>query len=135
MDHETKAGTLSWAVKLLADNPEKQDRLRVALLKAYPKRSNGVKPSAEEILTKSIPYIDACLEENFCVGKITSRLARIALADTEVLSYRIRKGASVTLNPYLGGEPIDMLEELRTKTSRQSNDNFQSHCDTRCMDQ
>lgn len=75
------------------------------------------------------------MEETLRVGKITSRFARIALADTEVLGYRIPKGASVTLNPYVGGEPFDIPKELRSKTSRQSNDNFRSHWDTKGMDQ
>ena len=79
--------------------------------------------------------MDACMEETLRVGKITSRLARSAVADTEVLGYRIPKGASVTLNPYVGGEPFDIPEELRSKTSRQSKDNFQSHWDAKGMDQ
>ena len=86
-------------------------------MKAYPERSNGVQPSAEEVLTNSIPYMDAYMEETLHVGKITSRLARAAVTDTEVLGY-IPEGALVTLNPYVGGKPLDIPEELRSKTSR-----------------
>ena len=75
------------------------------------------------------------MEETLRVGKITSRLARIAVADTEVLGYSIPEGASVTLNPYVGGKLLDIPEELRSKTSRQSKDNFQSHWDPEGMDQ
>ncbi|KAI3320947.1 putative cytochrome P450 oxidoreductase [Xylariaceae sp. AK1471] len=132
--HETKAGALSWAIKYLTDRPEKQDRLRKALREAFPERSNGHQPPVEEILTKSIPYMDACMEETLRCSTIASRLARTVTMDTTVLGFRIPKGASVTLSPYVGRKPMDVPEELRSRTSQQSKDNFHLHWDPEGMD-
>ncbi|KAI0857699.1 putative cytochrome P450 oxidoreductase [Xylaria cubensis] len=132
--HETKAGALSWAIKYLTACPEKQDRLREALWKAFPERSNGDQPPVEDILTKSIPYLDACMEETLRFSTIASRLARTVTTDTTVLGFQIPKGASVTLSPYVGGKPWDIPEEVRSRTSQQAKNNFQSHWDPEGMD-
>ena len=132
--HETKAGALSWAIKFLTAHPEKQDRLRKALSEAFPERANGDQPAVEDILTRSIPYMDACMEETLRHSTIASRLARVATTDTEVLGFRIPKGASVTLSPYVGAKPMDVPEELRSRTSQKSKNNYQSFWDPQGMD-
>lgn len=134
--HETKAVVLSWAITFLTHFPEKQTRLRDSLLSIHPQKSEGIQPSVESILTKSTSYMDAWIEETLRMGNVSSRLVRVATTDTTVLGHFIPKGAQVVCNPYVGGEkPLYTPEELRSNTSRQSKDNFQSHWDPNCMDE
>lgn len=75
------------------------------------------------------------MEETFRLGNISSRFARVATTDTQVLGFPIPKGASVSFNPYVGEKPLEIPEELRSQTSRQSKENFRSFWDTNGMDE
>ncbi|KAH8756468.1 putative cytochrome P450 oxidoreductase [Hyaloscypha finlandica] len=132
--HETKAVLLSWSVKFLIANPEKQEKLRKALLDAFPERSKGEQPSAKAILYTSIPYLEAYMEESIRAANTPPRLVRTTTTPTQVLGYPIPKGTSVLLNPYIGTKPLDIPEGLRSDTSRSSKGNFESHWDPSGMD-
>lgn len=132
--HETKAVLLSWSVKFLIANPEKQEKLRKALLDAFPERPKGEQPSAKAILYTSIPYLEAYMEESIRAANTSPRLVRTTTTDTQVLGYPIPKGTSVLLNPYIGTKPLDIPEGLRSDTSRSSKGNFESHWDPSGMD-
>lgn len=125
---------LSWAVKYLIAYPDKQDKLRQALTNALPQVSPGEQPSLQAIISTSIPYLDAYMEESLRVANTSPRLVRRATCDTEVLGYPIPKGASVFLNPRVGKAPIDILERVRSETSRKEAGNFASHGDPSGMD-
>ncbi|KAL9122647.1 MAG: hypothetical protein Q9187_000799 [Circinaria calcarea] len=132
--HETKAVLLSWSVKFLIANPEKQEKLRKALLDAFPERSKGEQPLAKAILYTSIPYLEAYMEESIRAANTSPRLVRTTTTDTQVLGYPIPKGTSVLLNPYIGTKPLDIPESLRSDTSHSSKGNFESHWDPSGMD-
>ncbi|ROV93886.1 hypothetical protein VPNG_09507 [Cytospora leucostoma] len=125
--HETTAVTLAWSVKFLTQHPEKQGKLRQALINTFPRAADGVLPSIDDLLSKPIPYMDACIEEFVRLGNIHPRLVRIATVDTQVLGYPIPKGAQILSSSYVGEKPIDVPEELRSQMSQQSKDNFRSH--------
>ncbi|RYP88516.1 hypothetical protein DL769_000283 [Monosporascus sp. CRB-8-3] len=132
--HETKAVLLSWSVKFLIANPEKQEKLRKALLAAFPERSKGEQPLAKAILYTSIPYLEAYMEESIRAANTSPRLVRTTTTDTQVLGYPIPKGTSVILNPYIGTKPLDIPEGARSDTSRSSKGSFGSHWDPSGMD-
>ncbi|OQD80318.1 hypothetical protein PENANT_c037G05587 [Penicillium antarcticum] len=132
--HETKAVLLSWSVKFLIANPEKQEKLRKALVDALPKGSNGEQPSVKSILSTSIPYLEAYMEESMRAANTSPRLVRRTTTDTQVLGYSIPKGVTVILNPYIGTQPLDIPEHLRSETSRNSKGNFESYWDVNGMD-
>ena len=88
----------------------------------------------EDILTTSVPYMDACLEEVVRLGNIHPRLVRIAVNDTEVLGCRNPKGAQVLSSSYVGEQPLDVPEDLRTRRSQQCKKNFKRHWDPQGMD-
>ncbi|KAM0809943.1 putative Cytochrome P450 [Seiridium cardinale] len=129
--HETVAKALTWVVKFLTAHPEKQSKLRAALVQAYHSEGShyACPNSAEEILGKSIPYLDACIEETLRLGNISAQLARVTTTDADVLGYHIPKGVSVNLNPYVGLKQFDIAEDLRSHTSRQSKGNFHMQLD------
>ncbi|KAA8642498.1 uncharacterized protein ATNIH1004_011443 [Aspergillus tanneri] len=132
--HETKAVLLSWSVKFLIANPDKQEKLRKALIDVLPKGSNGEQPSVKAILSTSIPYLEAYMEESMRAANTSPRLVRRTTTDTQVLGYSIPKGVSVLLNPYIGTQPLDIPEHLRSETSRNSKGNFESYWDVSGMD-
>jgi cytochrome P450 len=132
--HETKAVLLSWSVKFLIANPEKQEKLRKALVDALPEWSNGEQPSLKAILSTSIPYLEAYMEESMRVANTSPRLVRRTTTDTQVLGYSIPKNATVLLNPYIGTQPLNIPEHLRSENSRNSKGNFESYWDINGMD-
>jgi len=87
-----------WGMKLLADNPQAQSALRIALQSAHStavaeKRS----PSATEITHTTIPYLDAAIEELLRLGPTVPGAMRECMVDTVVLGKRIPKGTQVFL--------------------------------------
>ncbi|KAK8059241.1 cytochrome P450 [Apiospora saccharicola] len=138
--HDTTAVTLSWALKFLTNHPEAQTKLRQSLREAFPNNpaAGGVEgslPSVEEILAKTVPYMEACLEEMVRLGNIHPRLVRIAVRDTEVLGCPIPKGAQVLSSSYVGERLLEEVPEARrSRRSQQCRNNFLAHWDPRGMD-
>ncbi|KAF3797975.1 Reducing polyketide synthase FUB1 [Colletotrichum gloeosporioides] len=60
--HETTAITLGWGLKTLAHNQVEQSKLRRSLEDAFSSVPPGSTPSASDILSTSIPYLDGALE-------------------------------------------------------------------------
>ncbi|KAF2271298.1 putative cytochrome P450 oxidoreductase [Westerdykella ornata] len=122
--HETNASALSWAIKYLAAHPSKQARLHDSLLEGFSERVHGAQPTVDAILSRSIPYLDACMEETLRHATISSRLARVATMNTELFGYRIPGGASVMLSPYVGAAPFNVPEAHRSLSSQRTKDNY-----------
>ncbi|KAJ5595530.1 cytochrome P450 oxidoreductase [Penicillium hispanicum] len=122
--HETTATTLAWATKFLANNPAVQIKLRHALQSAFP---DTTQPSAHEILTTEIPYLDATLEELTRLANIVPRLVRTATVDTQILGYPVPKGAIIMASSYVADEPFDIPEVQRGEHSQSSKKNVKSY--------
>ncbi|KAJ6784452.1 hypothetical protein PWT90_09721 [Aphanocladium album] len=108
--------------ELLADHAEVQSRLRIALHRGF--HSAHVEkrmPTAQEIMSTSIPYLDAVMEELLRVGNASALGAREALCDTTIMGCRIPKGTTVIYRTVGHGllEPsFEVDENLRTPTSQ-----------------
>jgi cytochrome P450 len=96
--HDTTATTIAWGVKLLADNPSAQDRLRTELRSAYPGAVDEKRaPTYTELARASIPYLDAIIEEILRHSNTIAFVDRQALQDTTILGRHIPKGTDVFL--------------------------------------
>ncbi|GAM83031.1 hypothetical protein ANO11243_010170 [Dothideomycetidae sp. 11243] len=127
--HETTATTITWAVKLLADHPEVQERLRADFKAAYPDAvASGTLPSAEDIAAANVPFLDATMEEILRIGQTFAGQTRRARHDTEVLGCLVPRGTDVFLmangpgfvmpDPFVRRIP----ESDRSVTSRETKD-------------
>ncbi|KAK7958081.1 cytochrome P450 [Apiospora saccharicola] len=93
---DTTSTTLSWGVKLLADHPAAQTKLRAALQRGFAQaRSERRNPTAQEITGTTVPYLDALIEESLRMGGPIPMIDREAIEDTQVLGYPIPKGTQV----------------------------------------
>lgn len=123
--HDTSSTTFLWILKALSDNHDVQDKLRAALREAYPEVSEGELPSAKQISSTRIPYLDAVIEEVHRVTAAVSVMIRTTLVDADVLGHRIPQGTDVFMlahGPSFKLPPLPVDESLRTNTSRESKD-------------
>ncbi|KAI0595296.1 cytochrome P450 [Biscogniauxia sp. FL1348] len=94
--HTTSAG-LVWILKLLADYPKVQERLREELhsVCSAATRENRL-PTAAEIINSKLPYLEAVLEETLRL-RAAMLVPRDATRDTELLGHMIPQGTVVLL--------------------------------------
>ncbi|KAL2267091.1 hypothetical protein VTJ83DRAFT_4368 [Remersonia thermophila] len=119
--HETTAIALAWAVKILTNHRAQQFLLREALRAAFPTVSRISRPSVTDILTISIPYLDATLEEILRLANPIPFLSLAATIDTTLLGCPIPKDTPVLCNPQFAREPLsDVPEEARSKSCQQA---------------
>lgn len=124
--HDTTATTLSWAVKLLADSPRVQEKLRGILRDTFGDVEGVLSP--QDIVRGQIPYLDAVIEEVVRCAQTSGAVIRRAVHDTTVLGYRIPKGVDVYLlstGPgYLTSNAVNetILESARSVSSQESKD-------------
>lgn len=96
--HDTSATTVAWGVKILADHPESQDRLRTALRAALPDAAKEKRsPTYAELAAMHVPYLDAVVEEILRHANTIAFVVRRAQVDTTVLGRRIPAGTDVFL--------------------------------------
>ncbi|OWP04689.1 hypothetical protein B2J93_5708 [Marssonina coronariae] len=118
--HDTTATTLTWALKLFADNPDVQGKFRSEIQSAQNAAvSENRIPSVEEITKTNIPYMDAVVEEIVRCSLTEATIARTAMADVEVLGHRIPKGTDVFLmgnGPSFFSPAFQIHDKLRSQT-------------------
>ncbi|RFU74037.1 cytochrome p450 monooxygenase [Trichoderma arundinaceum] len=94
--HDTTRTAIIWALKILSDNPEAQDKLRAELRAVY-SEANAKKryPTVREINRIDSHYRDAAIEGIIRRSRTESALASTAMVDVELLGHRIPKGTGV----------------------------------------
>ncbi|KAL6855521.1 hypothetical protein ACO1O0_006670 [Amphichorda felina] len=101
--HDTSSTTALWGLKFLSDSQEVQDKLRHALRDTHAVAvDEGRMPTAQEITSTQVPYLEAVIEEMSRLGHTIPMLERQATCDTELLGHRIPKGTTaimMTLGP------------------------------------
>ncbi|KAK5659468.1 hypothetical protein OQA88_669 [Cercophora sp. LCS_1] len=119
--HETTSTMLSWAVKYLADAPGAQTKLREALYAQFADaKAEGRAPTVQEITSKQVPWLEATIEESLRCSATAPTIDRMALADTQILGYRIPKGTVVSQlcsGPSITSPAFEIDEALRSPTS------------------
>ncbi|MBP1468646.1 cytochrome P450 [Candidatus Chloroploca sp. M-50] len=93
--HETTATLLTWACGLLAAHPEAAARLEAELATVL----GGRAPSVADL--PQLSYTRMVLDETLRLYPPVYILSRKVVADDEVNGYRIPKGSSVDLSPYV----------------------------------
>lgn len=116
--HETTAITLGWGFKTLADNQVEQSNLRRSLQDVFSSVPLGSVPSAFDILSTSIPYLDGALEEILRFANTVPLLARSATVDTIILGYHVPKRSHIMCNAQFMNEPLDVPDVARGESSR-----------------
>lgn len=87
--HETTASSICWALKYLTDNPATQDRLRESLHSAFPRSKCSPVPLTSELLSASLPYLDAVIAETLRLSNTGPVSFRQTLVNCEILGHRI----------------------------------------------
>lgn len=109
---------------------EVQSRLRQALRKAYHKAVEEQRwPTAAEISSISVPYLDAVVEESLRVASVATLISRTATTDTQILGHPIPKGTSILLSltgPSLTQPAVPVPEFQRTESCQQAKDRIPS---------
>ncbi|RYP21688.1 hypothetical protein DL765_002149 [Monosporascus sp. GIB2] len=113
--HDSTANALTWFVRFMEAYPAVQTELRTVLKAAFP---NPGPPSVEDILGTDIPYLDGVCEEGFRLSGVAKANLRQAIVDTEVLGYKIPKGAEIIMNYHINHLPVPVDESKRTSGSR-----------------
>ncbi|KAI0160165.1 cytochrome P450 [Xylariaceae sp. FL1272] len=125
--YDSTSNTLSWFITFMEAYPEKQTELRAALREAFP----GEPPSVEEIMETNIPYLDAASEETVRLSGTAKATLRQALVDTEILGYKIPKGAEIMMNLHNDYVPLVIDPSRRHSSSRATlesrGDGFRGH--------
>jgi cytochrome P450 len=92
--HETTASLLSWTLYLLGRHPDIQARVRAEIDALMP----GGLPSLEQL--KSLQYMSQVVHEVLRLYPPAWTVARNAVAEDEVMRYRVPAGAIVMISPY-----------------------------------
>lgn len=92
--HETSANALSWTLMLLARYPEVREKLVAEIASVLEGR-----PPAWEDLPRLV-YTRQVMEEGMRLFPPAHAFGRVAVADDEVLGYRIPKGSTVFFSVY-----------------------------------
>ncbi|KAK0385307.1 hypothetical protein NLU13_7783 [Sarocladium strictum] len=96
--HDTSTTTARWGLKFLSDNPVVQTKLRQSLHDGHPRAlAEGRLPTVEEMMTASIPYRDAAVEEILRLAGSFSFLFRQATCDTVLLGHFIPRGTQLLI--------------------------------------
>ncbi|KAJ7091852.1 cytochrome P450 [Mycena belliarum] len=116
---ETTATTMQWSVKILANHPAVQRKLRAELLAKLP--SIAVRPPTYSEISDEVnlPYLSAVLYEILRCSRTASAVARDATRDTVLLGYPIPKGTQVIL-------PIAMVQQMESDESKDATDGLAS---------
>jgi cytochrome P450 len=90
--HDTSSTTMLWGLKFLSDNQLAQDRLRAALHQAHwAAAAEGRIPTAHEITSTHIPYLNAVIEEILRLANTLPILDRQTNTDTTLFGHHIPK--------------------------------------------
>ena len=102
--HETTSQTIMWILKILSDHPAVQSKLRTELRNTYSAAmADGRVPTAKEVATMPIQYLDACIEEFMrwrTAGPMTSRTST---TDAVILGHVVPKGTRIMMMSSGGG--------------------------------
>lgn len=116
--HETSATTMSWTLKVLAEDQDTQSKLRSALHSAFPTaKAEARPPTYQEIIKTTIPYLDAVTEEAIRFSRAVPAVGRQTTVDTQVLGHLLPKGTEViilTNGPSIFSPPFPIDDKLRS---------------------
>jgi cytochrome P450 len=93
--HETTANTLAWACHLLSVHPEVEAKLLAEIDQVLA----GRPPTLQDL--PNLPYLDMVLTESIRFYPAVWSFSRQPLDDYELRGYRIPKGSTLIISPYV----------------------------------
>ena len=94
--HETTALTLAFALYLIADRPEVQERLREEIA-----RTAGGRPlAATDTMQGGLPYTTAVIRESMRLYPPAWIIGRQTVRDCQVSGYALKRGEQILIAPY-----------------------------------
>jgi cytochrome P450 len=118
----TTSALLSWSLKYLMDHTDIQAKLRIELRSSFDSRTPGGAPSADEIVSKSMPYLDAVIAETLRLSATGPVCFRQVVTACTILGHQVPAGTPlilVTAGPSFNSSEVPVvLDEARSKTSR-----------------
>ncbi|CAM1506733.1 Fc.00g063740.m01.CDS01 [Cosmosporella sp. VM-42] len=96
--HETTASAMTWAIYMLARNPDVQSRLREEIRERLPSVDSDVDITSIDI--DRMPYLNAVCSEVLRYYSPVPLTLREAAYDTTILGHPVRKGTRVMLAPW-----------------------------------
>lgn len=93
--HETTAAALTWTICHLSKNPAIERLVRLEAQSAYA----GASPTMEDV--PKLSYTTMVISEALRLSPPAWTMSRIAMADDELGPYKIQKGATIMLSPYI----------------------------------
>ena len=120
----TTSGSFLWVLKYLMDNLDAQYKLHEQLSTAFGHRNTTECPSAESIVTASLPYLDAVLAETLRCSATVPVCFRETIRPCTILGHDVPAGTPLILltagSSYKSLKMPTVLEELRSRTSQKS---------------
>jgi cytochrome P450 len=120
--HETTQDTARWSMKYLTAYPDKQSKLRSALLEIWPNANVHNLPSYQDIITTAHPYIEASIQELIRIALTAPSWTRRSTQEVMVLGHRIPPGIDIFGAPSVQSiedmEDFDIDPEIRSPSSR-----------------
>ncbi|PHH70609.1 hypothetical protein CDD83_5399 [Cordyceps sp. RAO-2017] len=124
--HDTTSTLLAWWVKYMTRHQDVQARLRSAIRQGHSDAlAEGRWPTMTEIVSASIPYLDAVLEESLRCASVATLIVRKATRDTQILGYSVPEGTDVIIpltGPSFTEPALDIPESLRSEACRNARD-------------
>jgi hypothetical protein len=77
-------------------------------------------PSVHDIVTRSIPYLDAFVQETLRLAVTAGSVVRRVTTDTQILGCHVPAGTELVLNTRVLKKPLPIDENLRSLTSREA---------------
>ncbi|KAK5636396.1 hypothetical protein RRF57_012109 [Xylaria bambusicola] len=97
------------------------DEMFVMLVGGHDSTANALTwflPSVTDILETNIPYLDAACEEIVRLAGVAKGNLRQAIVDTEILGYKIPKGAEIFMNYHIDRTPVPVARSKRSVGSQ-----------------
>lgn len=117
--HETTGSVISWSLKLLAEHPEAQKKIKAELAEVL----QGRVPNHSDLI--NLPYTRGVFEESMRLYPPIWLTARICQKDDYIGDYFIKKGSTVLICPYTvhrrecyWDKPLEFIPERHFKDAK-----------------
>ncbi|XP_017020158.1 probable cytochrome P450 12a4, mitochondrial [Drosophila kikkawai] len=92
---DTTSSTFAALLLCLAENPEKQEKLREEVMKVLPQKDSEF----TEASMKNVPYLRACIKESQRVRPLIVGNARVLAKDSVLSGYQVPAGTYISIVP------------------------------------
>ncbi len=121
--HETTASMLAWVWYLLAENPETEERLHAELDSVL----NGRLPTTADV--PQLKFTEQIINETLRLYPSAYAFSRSAIADCEVAGFRIPRGTTMVMSPWVMQRDEQFFDEPLAFRPERWTPDFQKNLD------